>query len=649
MQKKILFFLFLVLSLALIFCSCGTDPDPEPVSPQGQNTEQPADDGKVSIAFINSSSYAVNVFVNAHRRLGGSVLATVPVGQTVNKKLSPSATSTGDAFYFEYIIPIGSVSFPYFSYNNSQAYVVASGKQNQVTIGELASCSTKSSYLLIENQTSSTVYLVNGSTILTPETQTSYYIDTGKDGVFLLGQNNEAIYYQNTQLLKIQIGTKTVSLPDITFALGNIYTVVVTDTGASLKSVSPFDIDTQKQIWSFVHTGALLFDPDQSIQPCMRQAETLSDGTYIMGTQLADKRYIQVHHLDVYGKISTVGDAIAYKPSSRKEYTHDTSMVYDFIRLSDGSFVVLLENYYTKDDDFDWDDYLLCYDFEHRELKWALDVTVDKANSGFLVFWHDTSKRLVRVSDTQFVIAGQLCRTENENFNTYLYFADIVVAENEGKQSALVQHEFVSETASDSQMFTSVYYDGVDYYVCGYEDWDSSYEDLDHKGVVYKISADFSSAQEIYSRDRCLFFSIDGDGKTGKYAVCGEYCDTGKVLKGCFVTSAMIAENENEVVYTDTVSTGRAHCWFLHFCYYNNMLVLCGKSCADFSGNNSSLPMVVAYNADNKLLWENHSFTAYTDALNIVPNAIGTYLLQLSNENTSKMCYVNADLLGNQK
>ena len=43
----------------------------------------------------------------------------------------------------------------------------------------------------------------------------------------------------------------------------------------------------------------------------------------------------------------------------------------------------------------------------------------------------------------------------------------------------------------------------------------------------------------------------------------------------------------------------------------------------------------------------NLSFSDYTDALNIIPNTIGTYMLQLSGKN-GIIHYVNADLLGNE-
>ena len=94
-------------------------------------------------------------------------------------------------------------------------------------------------------------------------------------------------------------------------------------------------------------------------------------------------------------------------------------------------------------------------------------------------------------------------------------------------------------------------------------------------------------------------------------------------------------------------ATGKQHCWFNQLCQYNDKVVLCGTAAADFKGSKEPLPFVVAYDSQNNKLWENLSYSSYIGALNIIPNTIGTYMLQLSGKN-GIIHYVNADLLGNE-
>ena len=61
------------------------------------------------------------------------------------------------------------------------------------------------------------------------------------------------------------------------------------------------------------------------------------------------------------------------------------------------------------------------------------------------------------------------------------------------------------------------------------------------------------------------------------------------------------------------------------------------------------MPFVVAFDFDCNILWENTAFTRYTNALSIIPNSIGTYMIQLGKDNQSTVHYVNANLLGNEE
>ena len=653
MQKKLLStLLLLVLSFALVSCSDGSsggdDTTVTPLPPEEQEQE-PTSDGKASVSFTNNSSYTVNVFVNAHRKLGGSVLVSVPARGKATTKLSPSATASGDAFYFEYIIPIGSVDFPYFSFNSSKGAVISADKTNTITIDELTSCPTKSSYLVIENQTTAAAYLINGSSILTPEAQTSYYIESGASGVFLLGQNDEAIYYQNTALLKLRTGTQDISLPDISFTLGNVYVVTVTNSGASLKSVSPFDVDTQKQIWSF-NDSTFLTDAQYAIRPVMRPAYRISDGSLVLGTLKSDETKIGLMPVDVYGKHDTVYSAAI---SNSNFGTLEESLVLDFTQQSDGSIVMLLENICTLNDETTYHEMLVCYNFYTSTLLWSLTFQTDYANymaqsavgtTAFYVnFYSDSANSLYRMEDNKVAVVGSV--DTGSAMYPFLTVVD-ATALVAGAEETLSLHNYLAtaeKSEGDAQSyFTAVYYDGSDFYLCGFSNCDFSYADQSYTGVVYKCNGDLTACEKIYEKERCLLLCIDG--VESRYYICGEYCDNGTILKGCYLSSAMVAQNAAPALHV----SARPYCWFDQLCCYNGSVVLHGVTSNDKAGEEAPLPFVAAYNDSGKLLWQNTSYTAYTQTYSLVPNAIGTYILQLAKATSSTLHYVSADLLGNE-
>ena len=297
MQKKFnLYVLIFIFSFAIFSCSHPDDSDSE----QEKNSVSP-NNSKTSVTLINNSSFDVNVFVNVHRKLGGAVQAKIKAGQRTECDFYLSQDDSGDVFYFEYLILIGDISFPYFSYDNSKVFIVNSENSvQQLVIDELNSCPTKSSYLLLENESSSSFYLLNSSSDVFPEGQEKREIDVGKSGVYLLGQNNEPISYK-AAMLKVQMGTKTIPLENINFNLGEIYTVVVTNDGASLKSISPFDIDTRRQIWSSKDIS-----PDESPYysvNCVRSAYDAKDGSFYAGSVSDKTNVIFIEAFDVYGKV----------------------------------------------------------------------------------------------------------------------------------------------------------------------------------------------------------------------------------------------------------------------------------------------------------------------------------------------------------
>lgn len=627
MQKKS-FISLLIIALSFAFVSCLFNPSQKRNSSGRQETSETT---KIDTTFINNSSYDVNVFINAHRRLDGSVRATVKAGQSLTTKIEPSQTDSGDAFYFEYLIPIGNIGFPYFSLANSKAYVISADKKNEITIDELTSCPTKSAYLCVENNSTSSIYLVNYNTILSPQEQESQFIESSKSGVYILGENGDSINYKSEKMY-FQIGAKTLSLPNINFELGNIYTVTVTNDKAVLKTISPFDIDTKRQIWAFDDTK---FETKTAL---LRSAYNISDGSLIMGTLSADKKSVGLRKVNKYNS-----ENILYSAS----FTHDKSVtvtnsqVLDFVQQEDGSIVMLLENTFGSDDDTI--QFIVSYDFENKKLKW------NYVFKDYLYFRHDSKNKLICTSDGRIGIAGAFFETTatDTDFEMHRYFA---VFEPENDTITIKTYKSPDYTIWSKQhhietMFDSIWYDSNNFYVCGYDNWNTNYNTITQKGIVWRFSNDLSEAEQIYECDNALFFCIDG--VDNKWAVCGEYCDNGKILKGCYISSDMAEADKAPIIYT-VKKPSRTYCYFTQLCCYDDKLVVAGKASNNFAGTVDAFPIIVAFGKDTStILWENTTFTSYSDIGGIIPNAINTYTIQLASGYS--LHYVSADLLGREK
>ena len=629
MQKKS-FISLLIIALSFASISCLFNPSQKRNSAGRQETPETT---KIDTTFINNSSYDVNVFINAHRSLDGSVRATVKAGKSLTTKIEPSQTDSGDAFYFEYLIPIGNIGFPYFSLANSKAYVISADKKNEITIDELTSCPTKSAYLCVENNSTSSIYLVNYNTILSPQEQESHFIEANKCGVYILGENGNPINYKSEKMY-FQIGAKTLSLPNINFELGNIYTITVTNDNAVLKTISPFDIDTKRQIWSFDEN---IFETTTAL---LRPAYNISDGSLIMGTRSSDKKSVGLRKVNKYNLEDTVNFAA---------FTHDSSVtvtysqVLDFVQIKDGSIVMLIENTFgTNEDKIQ---FIICYDFENKKIKWFYSF------DDYIYFYPDSKNKLYCAPDGRIAIAGAVFKaTTNSNYEMHRYFAvlepkdDNVILSSSGPYKSPDFTLYSKENPIET-MFDSIWYDGSNFYVCGYNNWDTKYTDIAHKGIVWRFSNDLSESEQIYEFYNALFFCIDG--VDNKWAVCGEYCDSGKLLKGCYISSDMVDADKDPVIYT-VKNISRTYCYFTQMCCYDNKIVVAGKASNDFAGTVNAFPIIVAFDKDSStILWENTTFTRYSDIGGIIPNAINTYTIQLHFGNT--LHYVSADLLGREK
>ncbi|MCQ2592140.1 MAG: hypothetical protein MJ188_05090 [Treponema sp.] len=604
-----------------------------------QNNNPPSKNGTVT--FTNNSDFDVNIYETFNPYVG-DILCVVSAKGTKTVELQQSSdASLGDVFYFEYLIDIGNAKFPYWSKASSSGWKTAVVNENENTniqIDELYNCETSSAYFLIENNTNSTIHLNNGNTTLIPVGANVRDLSpNGGCGVYeiskpVLGES-AGITLNGIELVTVVKDTKKTLIPlnNEDVVAGNIYTLAVNtelrgETIISLKSVTPFNIDTQKKIWSF---DEAVFDTVYStpvMHPSISGKETI-----IIGTSQKEIDKVAVRRINEYGECLDSTGA-GFTP---EEYTCNYSKVVDFIEHEDGSFTMLLQNSCISPEGTEIELYVLVnFNFNTWTKNWS------KYFSDFTYL--DQSKNKMLLCNNNIIIVGGTVIEQNGH-EFYLY--DIAKYNIDTKELTDVI-DYNDYSVDKYQMFTSAYCDGTDIYICGFKDWDDTYDTLSHKGEIWKYSLDLSTKELVYSSDRSLFFTIEGNGNN--YVACGEYVDSGKLLKGFYVTKSMI-KNSGSEVEPILYNAPKNYNWFEQVCLYGNKVILCGKAAKDFAGEKEPLPFVVAYDSKGNLLWENLSYTNYSEAITIIPNTIGTYLLMLKHKNKNVIHYVNADLLGNEK
>lgn len=651
MKKNLLFLLCSFLTLFIISCKdLFTEKNkPVPDTPEIQkNTKK--------IEFTNNSSFTVDIYYDNNPNINNEIFATVPAKSKRYADLEYIDNGESSTFYIVYNLNFGqkNVSFPYYSDNSDTNHkVVDLTKDYKVTIDEINSCETKSSYLFLENNSSSDAFILVKYTRKTPYGKDDVYIKPGETGVYEVGDNNSGIIREVAGSATVNIDSVNYPLPEITYESGKIYTVTVTnntEAGAtqkfvtSLKAISPFNVDTLKKMW----TGdeqTFLSEPvteENFVRPIMRPAFNRNDGSIIMGVVKKNMTQIGVIKANAYGESDTWTTGITV---SSDIGTLQKINVLDCLEQEDGSIVFLLNCIGTDGSQI----YLAGLDWSTKSFLWTATPFTRE-----LMFRFDSTNKLISLGYNKFAIVGSEIvydqQVEEYACRPYISVLDYTTKNNDGSYSLNVQgcHEYYySEHFFNDSYFCSAYYDGENIFASGFLDCDFTYDSKVHTGIIYKFSTDLSEHEQIYSQKRCLFFSMSGTGK--KWYTCGEYWKLADGrLAGCYISSQMISASENpdEEVFPVLYYGDKINSWFSQLCTYDNMIVMCGTA-SDTQNGEQPLPFVAAYNANGKLIWQN-TWPEWSTALNIIPNSIGTYMIQLTDEKNTTIHYVNADFLGNE-
>mgnify|MGYP002855664721 CR=1 FL=1 len=274
-MKKLRKHFFVVCAIFALFgCSTSSGGDDE-VNPQ-QEEEEPEDGKKTSdeekvkddetpvldsstyVKFENNSSYAVSVYYQNLPSESASSFAELEEYGSLTKQIAVSAKETTTAnFFFVYNIPLGSGSekYAYFLNPNDSQFRKSQplykdrteSNPNEIVIDELNTIDdrleTKSSFLLLKNETTSAIYLLAKDAPINPYGKDDKYIDKKESAFYEIGEGGQ-LSVESAKSAKVFVNSTQsdkIDFSQIEFGAGKVYTVIVrSESEAEVKPATFF-------------------------------------------------------------------------------------------------------------------------------------------------------------------------------------------------------------------------------------------------------------------------------------------------------------------------------------------------------------------------------------------------------------------------
>ncbi|MCR5400489.1 MAG: hypothetical protein K6E78_02715 [Treponema sp.] len=680
-MKKVLSTLFLSFFLfSFISCVNNSSSTNTPDNPEPQPTPETKDS---NVIIKNNSQYDVNIYVEKSPYYNVEPDFNVKANSSFKCKLPVSEDTVGTVFYIEYLIDIGNAKFTYRTLETQgyQYLLIKENSQAELTIAPLEKCESNAAYFYIENQTASSIYLINGIHYVNASGTKEYNVPAKGAAVYEINGTTTAISFGNYSQLKIVSGNEEYKLPvsESDVQKGNVYSfVLATDSSSgtavtklSLKSITPFNIDTQKKIWSRYSKSSS--DIDIS---AVRPMKNLSEGYLAACSSKSYPYAVIMKKINAYGQtVDSRNVGIEEDGSGNKVLSISCQ---DFMEAADGSCVMLckltvrpktyedengqIQNVTESDGDtFDLDEWFLWkYNFTTARLDFSLNLSssLQKNGEALVDFSNGSQNILIELSDGVYALAGlsvSFDSEENQIINELLlkydsdsknlsikkpYSATLIATDEAGENLVICGASSLFYSKKDDCIYASDFYNW-------YTAYDAPSGEPQYISRVRKYDTDLNLVETVCQQENALYLAINGDSVSGKYYVCGEVCESGKILKGLLISSANIKDGSVSKSYSYKTDN-YPFAWFSNVCICGSNIVASGHAAS--KRDSQDLPVVVSFSPDGDLQWENTAYTNYKSAPSCFATSIGTYLIHLKGVNSNGQEYssiVSADLLGN--
>ena len=248
-------------------------------NPEGGN--EPSEE-TTNVTILNNSQFDIDLYSEPERDIG-FYLGTVKKNESIT--IPAKETVAGAVYYVIYHIDI-CIDIPWY---NIDSYILASpqkGKTVEVKVYNPSQMYTSDAFIILENNTNDTIIFKRGSSVeLIPESnKKSSFVTPSEVAIYKISSsyflNLDSFYIKKDK--KGEIPLKSI-IPSFTEDdEGKIFKITLNENGESLKSITPFDINIKKKIWSLDNS---IFTPEYAtvMRPSFDKKSTL-----VMGTAEAD-------------------------------------------------------------------------------------------------------------------------------------------------------------------------------------------------------------------------------------------------------------------------------------------------------------------------------------------------------------------------
>jgi uncharacterized repeat protein (TIGR02543 family) len=616
--------LFLIIFLFLFgLFSCPNDIDQNPEPEQNLT-------GKTYLKIVNNTGFGVNIYINDPPLYDApaETIRHVRAGGSQQWELQPTAAgSNGDTIYFEYLIPLGSVTIPHYNSANFRMIKIVGNGINTLEVPALTNSNTTSKFLVIENDSDTDIWVQDGLFTVRPYDQQNREILAGENGVFVLPQTT-------TILSNYTVGgaINRRNIPATTVQPGIIYVFKYDVNSVSLYSENHFNFNDRRKIWSIptsTSPGQYLLMGKQKLR------RNPNDGIVIVGTLQYDLEILgnsaaYFALLNQYGEV-TRERTFSLQGSSRVRFD-------EIHERQNGDFLIsYIADYNADTDDYFSKTFLMCMTPDGTT-RWQLDFS-ESLSSDFDPDNCELRIRYIVEKDNKtFAIGAEFW--DGDYSASFVTEVKENVAGN-GASFSWPQH-YISDFADFRYCTGLVYNSALDAYITV-----DIFNDNGQLEGIYRVfrAADGSiikqNAAKEYERFDFVGISQVGD----KYYIFGEYLD----INGEYSASILRFNADMTIdtgfdpilIHTDD---GDAYFWS---CDSDDKKVVFAGTIA-VSGKDE-VPWTYAIDRNTGVkLWENiYKDLDYNIVWNVEINSIGTLQLELfDKEHTESSLIASTDLLG---
>ncbi|MCL2805222.1 MAG: hypothetical protein FWD26_04710 [Treponema sp.] len=613
--KVIFFILFLY-----IFASCDNSD-----LPSTENTI----DNKTYIKLINNTEFDVNVYVYEPRSdTNPDPTYFILAKSEKQSEISHSLLESGDPFYFEYLIPVGSIIVPNYDFFQDHRYKIEKEIVNTITIPNITSTTTNSSFIVIENDSSSIITVQHFITSLPHSGQAFVEIQPGKNAVYIL-RNTIANLQNHT------VGTiiNRRNFPPTNIQSGRIYSFKYDNSSIYLYSETPFDINARNSIWSiptfntpapngrFFTTGLL-----------SSRANVKSDGYILTGRVNYNHSTVMSPHVEAIsylGMISPTGAITRERKISLGTNPVGLNLE-SFIEINADKLVYTGQVYYR---DSIGQPCIFSTDFLGNENYFYDNFINDINDSQELV-----GQKLVRWNN-DYAIGCQLWESGHQKARIY------IAKVTEIRWDAVTHAEFWMSPEEDYAELVDLIFDQTHNMLVVLARTNTG-------STVYFIDAITGTIK--YPTVNLDNYWINGMFTVGNnYYIAGGYRSVSRnrgFITNIDVVSGMVDTNNPWLIDPTQYQHGAGSFWYI-LPENDGTLILAGwcvENNSNADNSNHYLPWLVKYNLSTRTkIWEqvyNERLGYYINSVH--HNAIGSYLLEIHNSQTYHSYIVSTDLLG---